>query len=138
MTTTTTNINSADGTSITVDQAGMGPAVILIGGGPTNRYAAMGIAALLAERLTVYNYDRRGRGDSENTLPYSVEREFEDLAAVLKLAGGTAAVYGTSVGAIWAIEAAARKLPISAKVRVNRKGQVHKHPQPCSYLSPIH
>lgn len=110
---TTTNIISADGTNITVDQAGTGPAVVLIGGGPTNRYAAMGLAALLAEQLTVYNYDRRGRGDSANTLPYSIEREFEDLAGVLELAGGTAAVHGTSVGAIWAIEAAARKLPIS-------------------------
>ena len=109
----TTNIISADGTKITVDQAGTGPAVVLIGGGPTNRYAAMGLAALLADQLTVYNYDRRGRGDSGNTLPYSVEREFEDLAGVLELAGGTAAVYGTSVGSIWAIEAAARNLPIS-------------------------
>jgi pimeloyl-ACP methyl ester carboxylesterase len=76
----------------------------------------MGLATLLADRLTVFNYDRRGRGDSSDTQPYAVEREFEDLAAVLDLAGGSAAVYGTSGGAIWVLEAASRGLGIAGLV----------------------
>jgi pimeloyl-ACP methyl ester carboxylesterase len=109
-------VTSPDGTGITVDRCGAGPAVVLIGAGPTTRYNNMGLVTLLADQLTVFNYDRRGRGDSGDTLPYSVEREFEDLAAVLDLAGGTAAVYGTSGGAIWALEAAARGLGITGLV----------------------
>jgi pimeloyl-ACP methyl ester carboxylesterase len=115
-TTTSTTIVSNDGTPIVVDRAGSGPAVVLIGGGPTNRSAASGLADILSEQLTVFNYDRRGRGDSGDTPPYSIEREFEDLAAVLALADGPVAVYGTSAGAIWGLEAAARQLPITRLV----------------------
>lgn len=109
---TTSTVTSADGTNIVVDRQGAGPAIVLIGAGPTNRYAAMGLAGLLAEHLTVFNYDRRGRGDSGDTQPYAVEREIEDLAAVLAYAGGSAAAYGTSGGAIWAVEAAHRGLSL--------------------------
>jgi Alpha/beta hydrolase family len=116
MTGTTSTIISNDGTPIVVDRSGTGPAVVLIGGGPTNRSAATGLANVLSEQLTVLNYDRRGRGDSGDTPPYSFEREFEDLAAVLALADGAAAVYGTSAGAIWALEAAARQFPIARVV----------------------
>jgi pimeloyl-ACP methyl ester carboxylesterase len=71
------------------------------------------LAALLAEQFTVFNYDRRGRGDSGDTLPYAVQREIEDLEAVIAAAGGSAAVYGTSSGAALALEAAASGLPIT-------------------------
>lgn len=113
---TTQLVTSPDGTGITVDRCGAGPAVVLIGAGPTTRSNSMGLATSLADRLTVFNYDRRGRGDSGDTQPYSVDREFEDLAAVLDLAGGSAAVYGTSGGAIWALEAASRDLEITGLV----------------------
>lgn len=118
MTTTpiTETVTSTDGTTITVDRCGSGPPVVLIGAGPTNRYNTMGLAALLGEQLSVFNYDRRGRGDSGDTPPYTVNREFEDLAAVLDLAGGNAAVYGTSGGAIWALEAAVRGIGITSLV----------------------
>jgi pimeloyl-ACP methyl ester carboxylesterase len=65
-----------------------------------------GLAALLAADFTVFNYDRRGRGDSGDTLPYAVEREVEDIDAVVAAAGGSAYLYGTSSGAALALEAA--------------------------------
>jgi pimeloyl-ACP methyl ester carboxylesterase len=113
---TTETVTSTDGTTITVDRYGSGPAVVIVGGGPTNRYSNMGLAGLLGDQLSVFNYDRRGRGDSGDTPPYSVDREFDDLAAVLGLAGGNATLYGTSGGAIWALEAAARGLGITRLV----------------------
>jgi pimeloyl-ACP methyl ester carboxylesterase len=70
---------SKDGTSIAYDQLGKGPAVILISGASTSHEANIALAERLSSHLTIYNYDRRGRGDSSDTLPFSVEREFEDL-----------------------------------------------------------
>jgi pimeloyl-ACP methyl ester carboxylesterase len=70
------------------------------------------LAALLTERFTVYTYDRRGRGDSGDTKPYAVEREIDDLAALIAEAGGSAYVYGISSGATLALEAANRGLAI--------------------------
>jgi alpha-beta hydrolase superfamily lysophospholipase len=66
----------------------------------------------MAAQFTVFNYDRRGRGDSGDTLPFSVDREYDDLAAVIAAAGGSAFVYGTSGGAVIALEAAARGLGV--------------------------
>ena len=66
----------------------------------------------MASDFTVLNYDRRGRGDSGNALPYAVEREIEDLGAVIAAAGGSAAVFGNSSGAVLALRAAAAGLPI--------------------------
>ena len=90
--------------------SGQGPAVILVDGAMC--YRASGPAGPLAERwprhYTVYIYDRRGRGESGDTQPYSVEREVEDLDALLRAAGGTAYLYGISSGAVLALEAAAR------------------------------
>lgn len=63
---------------------------------------------VFANAFTVYNYDRRGRGDSGNTLPYSIEREVEDIEAMIDAAGGTAYLYGHSSGAVLALEAAMR------------------------------
>jgi pimeloyl-ACP methyl ester carboxylesterase len=91
---------------------GTGPAVILIGGGPNTRYANSPLAELLAKDFTVINYDRRGRGDSNEVSPYAPEREVEDLKALINAAGGSAYVYGTSSGAAFAALAASRGLNI--------------------------
>jgi len=71
------------------------------------------LAAVLAEHFTVFKYDRRGRGDSGDTPPYAVEREVEDIDAVIDAAGGSAFLYGTSSGAGLALEAAASGLDIT-------------------------
>lgn len=106
--------HSRDGTPIAYETSGAGPAVILVDGAFGSR--AFGpnsdLAPLLAEHFTVYRYDRRGRGDSGDTRPYAVEREIEDLEAVIKEAGGSAYVFGISSGAALALEAAAHGLPI--------------------------
>lgn len=101
---------SKDGTAIAYDQSGSGPAVIVVGGVLGDRSQQAPLAALLAERFTVFNYDRRGRGASGDTPPYAVEREVEDLDALITEAGGAAFVYGTSGCAMLALEAAARGL----------------------------
>src|SRR5262245_31869007 len=98
-------VNSKDGTSIAYDQMGKGPAVILVCGGSVDRASNAPLAALLAEHFTVFNYDRRGRGDSGDSPPYEVEREVEDIDAVIATAGGKAFLYGTSSGAALALEA---------------------------------
>ena len=107
-------VTSKDGTRIALDRSGHGPALILVGGALSDRSGWAPLAKLLTPRLTVFSFDRRGRGDSEDTSPYSVEREIEDLEAVIDEAGGAAFVHGQSSGAVLALEAAA-KLP--AKVR---------------------
>ena len=103
---------STDGTTIAFDRLGDGPPVILVCGASTDRSANARLAALLARHFTVINYDRRGRGDSGDTPPYTVEREVDDLGAVIAAAGGSAFVYGTSSGAALALEGAASGLAI--------------------------
>jgi pimeloyl-ACP methyl ester carboxylesterase len=103
-------VTSKDGTRLAVDVSGSGPAIVLVSGGSVDRGANAGLAAVLGADFTVYNYDRRGRGDSGDTLPYAVEREIEDIDAVIELAGGHAHLYGSSSGAGLAFEAAAAKL----------------------------
>ena len=107
MTSETISVTSTDGTTIAVDRAGHGPAVVLVHGGPTDHWSNAGVASLLAEHFTVYNYDRRGRGASGDTAPWALGREVEDLDAVIAAAGGSACVYGTSGGAVFALQAAA-------------------------------
>ena len=107
-------VTSKDGSRIAFDRSGHGPALILVGGALSDRSGWSPLAKLLAPRFTVFSFDRRGRGDSEDTSPYSVEREIEDLEAVIDEAGGAAFVHGQSSGAVLALEATA-KLP--AKVR---------------------
>jgi pimeloyl-ACP methyl ester carboxylesterase len=104
---------SADGTEIAYDRYGDGPAVILVGGAWNDRMTKAPLAGLLASEFRVYSYDRRGRGDSGDTPPYAVEREIEDLVAVIETAGGPAYVYGHSSGASLALEATAAGAPIS-------------------------
>jgi pimeloyl-ACP methyl ester carboxylesterase len=106
-------VTSSDGTTIAFDRLGDGPPVILVGGGSVDRMANAPLAAILAEHFTVLNYDRRGRGDSGDTAPYAVEREVEDIDAVINAAGGSAFLYGTSSGAALALEAAASGLAIT-------------------------
>ena len=106
-------VTSSDGTTVAFDRLGEGPPVILVCGGSTDRMVNAPLAALLARRFTVLNYDRRGRGDSGDTPPYAVEREVEDLDAVVTAAGGSACVWGSSSGAALALEAAAGGLAIS-------------------------
>ena len=101
---------SKDGTKIVYDRSGSGEALILI-------YGALGyrsfplqqrLVELLSANFSVISYDRRGRGDSGDTQPYAVEREIEDIEALIDAAGGSAYVYGVSSGAILALEAAER------------------------------
>ena len=105
---------SRDGTRIAYDELGEGPPVVMVGGAMNTRsFGPNGsLAGLLAERFTVINYDRRGRGDSGDTAPYSVEHEIEDLDALIEEAGGSASVFGISSGAALALEAANRGLSI--------------------------
>lgn len=105
---------SLDGTRIAYDRTGAGEPVVLVGGAFSYRRfpGQVKLARLLSERFTVYSYDRRGRGDSGDTSPYAVEREIEDLAAVIDAAGGHAHVWGLSSGAVLVLEAAAAGLPI--------------------------
>ena len=106
-TSTLSHVTSKDGTPIAFDRIGAGPSIILVCGGSTDRMSNAGLAALLAADFTVFNYDRRGRGDSGDKSPYAVEREIEDIDAVAVAAGGSAYLYGTSSGAALALEAAA-------------------------------
>lgn len=105
-------VTSADGTPITYERAGSGPAVILVGGALTDRSAGKPLATALSEHFTTYVVDRRGRRDSGDTPPYAVTRELEDLAALIEEAGGQAFLYGVSSGAVLAFEAVAAGLPI--------------------------
>jgi pimeloyl-ACP methyl ester carboxylesterase len=112
------NVTSKDGTAIAYDRSGQGPAVILVGGALSVRNSSIPmfrqLAALLEPHFTVINYDRRGRGDSTDTPPYTVQREIEDIEALIDAAGGSASLYGLSSGAILALEAAS-KLPTKVK-----------------------
>jgi pimeloyl-ACP methyl ester carboxylesterase len=107
------SVTSDDGTTIAYDRMGEGPAVVLLPGGSVDRGSNAGLAAELARDFTVFNVDRRGRGDSSDTLPYAVDREIEDITAVIVAAGGSAHLYGSSSGAALAMEAAAAGAPVA-------------------------
>ena len=117
--TTMGEVASADGTTIVFDRYGAGPAVVLVHGAFTGRAhpTLSAVAAALAPWFTVFNYDRRGRGGSGNTLPYAVSREIEDLMAVVGTAGGAAMVFGGSSGAGLALAAAARNPAVTRRMR---------------------
>jgi len=111
-------VTSADGTVIAVDRIGQGPAVVCVDGAMSTRSLGPGkmLAPHLADAFTVYTYDRRGRGDSGDATPYEVQREIEDLAAVIAAAGGEAMVFGHPSGCVLALEAARAGLPIAQLV----------------------
>ena len=101
------SVVSKDGTKIAYDKLGLGPAVILVAGALSARLSWSGpvLSELLATHFTVYNYDRRGRGDSGDTLPYTVQKEVEDIQALINEAGEQAGLFGHSSGAALAMEA---------------------------------
>lgn len=104
------HVLSKDGTRIAYDKIGHGPAVIIVNGAMGYRafYGDKPLATALSSDFTVYLYDRRGRGESTDTKPYTVEREIEDIEALIDDAGGSACVYGISSGAALALLAAAK------------------------------
>lgn len=98
---------SKDGTAIAYERAGNGPVVVLVGGGLTDRSENGPLVPALTECFTVVNYDRRGRGATDDTADYDVGREVEDIDALIAATGGTAHLYGVSSGGALALEAAA-------------------------------
>lgn len=109
-------VTSKDGTEIAYDSVGTGPALVVVAGATQFRAfdsSLAVLAGLLQDRFTVINYDRRGRGESGNTLPFSTAREIDDIAALVAgPAGGRASILGFSSGSVVALEAAAAGLPI--------------------------
>ena len=101
---------SKDGTKIAYEKVGQGPALVLVDGALCYRDfgPSRSLAKQLQDDFTVYMYDRRGRGNSGNAKPYALDREIEDLAAVIEAAGGSAYVFGQSSGGVLALEAANR------------------------------
>jgi pimeloyl-ACP methyl ester carboxylesterase len=106
-------VTSRDGTTIAFERLGAGASVVLVTGGSVDRTSNAPLAQELASDFTVFNYDRRGRGPSGDTQPYAIEREVEDIEAVIEEAGGTAFLYGSSSGAVLAMIAAASGLPVT-------------------------
>ena len=109
-------VASKDGTPIAFDRSGQGPAVILVGGAIQHRAidpSTARLAELLSSTFTVYHYDRRGRGDSGDTAPYAVEREIDDIDALIQDAGGSASLFGMSSGAVLSLDAADRGLAVT-------------------------
>lgn len=107
------SVTSKDGTSIAFDRLGSGPRVVLVSGGSVDRSSNAGLAEQLARDFTVFNYDRRGRGPSGDTQPYAIDREIEDIDAVIGAAGGSAGLYGSSSGAALALLATAAGSPVT-------------------------
>ncbi|MGA5041242.1 alpha/beta fold hydrolase [Streptomyces capoamus] len=103
---------SRDGTSLAYHVTGQGPTVILVSGAMSTGGTLLPLAERLAERCTAVVYDRRGRGESGDTPPYAVDREVEDLAALLEAVGGDAALFGVSSGGALVLRAVADGLPV--------------------------
>jgi pimeloyl-ACP methyl ester carboxylesterase len=99
-------VTSRDGTSIALEQSGGGPILVIVAAAMSDRSGTARLAKQLAEHFTVINYDRRGRGKSGDVKPYAVDREVEDVAAVIDASGGSAFLFGSSSGAVLALEAA--------------------------------
>jgi pimeloyl-ACP methyl ester carboxylesterase len=106
-------VTSRDSTTIAFDRLGDGPPIILVCGAMCDRALMHPTAEELAKHFTVFNYDRRGRGDSSDTTPYAIEREIEDIGALVAEAGGTASAYGHSSGAGLVLHAAAHGVPMA-------------------------
>jgi pimeloyl-ACP methyl ester carboxylesterase len=103
-------VTSTDGTTIAFDRVGQGPVVLLVDGAMAYRdyLGSRPLAAELAQNFTVITYDRRGRGQSSDTQPYRVEREIEDIEALIAEVGSPVYLYGFSSGSVLALKAAAR------------------------------
>ncbi|MFB6632161.1 alpha/beta fold hydrolase [Streptomyces sp. NPDC056362] len=108
-------VMSADGTPIAYTRhGGAGPTVVLVGGTLMTQFRHDPLAGLLARDFRVFNYDRRGRGASGDHPTYDVQREVDDLNAVIGLAGAPVLLFGMSSGAVLALEAVARGSAVSA------------------------
>lgn len=103
---------SRDGTPIAYQRTGQGPVVVLVSGAMSTGATAAPLAAALSHRCSAVKYDRRGRGESGDTPPYAVEREVEDLAAVVRAVGGDAALFGMSSGGALVLRAVAAGLEV--------------------------
>lgn len=125
---------SRDGTLIAIERTGSGPALILIE--PAGHYRALSafddLVPLLTRDFSVCRYDRRGRGESGDTLPYAPDREIDDLAALVDALGGQAFAYGYSSGALLALHAAARGVQLTglALMEPPLQGGAHEGPDP--------
>ncbi|MBV9820879.1 MAG: alpha/beta hydrolase [Actinobacteria bacterium] len=106
-------VTSKDGTEIAFDRVGEGPPLVVVGGALNDRENTAELAEMLAPHATVFNYDRRGRGDSGDTAPYAVQREIEDLQAIIDEAGGSAMLFAHCTAGMLALEAVAQGLPIT-------------------------
>lgn len=106
-------VTSKDGTTIVYDRSGEGPPIVLVTGALSDRSDQTFLADQLASNFTVFNYDRRGRGPSGDTQPYAVEKEIDDMEAVVAAAGGEARLFGSSGGAVLSVLAASAGLPIT-------------------------
>jgi pimeloyl-ACP methyl ester carboxylesterase len=102
---------SNDGTVIAYERSGSGPALILVSAALADRSANRRLARYLSDRFTVINYDRRGRGTSGNTDPYTTDKEVDDIEALVNASGGSAFLFGSSSGSVLALDAAARLGP---------------------------
>jgi pimeloyl-ACP methyl ester carboxylesterase len=135
------SVTSQDGTRIAYERTGAGPALILVDGAMCSREMGpmAAIAHAMAPRFTVYRYDRRGRGESGNTLPYALEREIEDLDALIREAGGSAHLFGVSSGAALALEAANRQLGVGKLALFEPPFIVDdtREPLPADYLATL-
>jgi pimeloyl-ACP methyl ester carboxylesterase len=100
------SVTSKDGTAIAYEKTGQGPVVILVAAALADRGGTKRFAKQLSEHYTVINYDRRGRGKSGDTHPYAVEREVEDIEALIEESGGRVFLFGSSSGSVLALEAA--------------------------------
>jgi pimeloyl-ACP methyl ester carboxylesterase len=109
-------VTSSDGTTIAFERSGEGPALVVVGGSLADHRFYAPLAGELAERFAVYNFDRRGRGQSGDTQPYAVEREVEDVGALVAHAGGPVFLYGHSAGSALALRAAALGLDVAKLV----------------------
>jgi hypothetical protein len=109
-------VASADGTSIAYEIFGTGPLLITVCGATCDRALMRPTAQALGRHFTTVDYDRRGRGDSGDTLPYAIDREVEDIAALIDRMGGPAHLYGHSSGAGLVLHAVAAGLPVDAFV----------------------
>jgi pimeloyl-ACP methyl ester carboxylesterase len=129
-------VSSKDGTAIAFTKSGKGPALILVdaAGGYRGFGPMEPLAALLAPKFTVFTYDRRGRGESTDTLPYAVDREVDDLQALIDVAGGSAFLYGFSSGAVLILHAAARGLAVRKLALLEPPLELNDEPAPESDL----
>jgi pimeloyl-ACP methyl ester carboxylesterase len=105
-------VTSQDGTRIAYETWGQGPALIAVAGTTCDRALMRSTAQAFGEYFATINYDRRGRGESGDTAPYAIDREIEDIAALINEAGGSAHLYGHSSGAALVLHTVAAGVPV--------------------------